>query len=431
MGALTSKPYAFTARPWELSEREAFDIFDPFGSSVKLNLRGKEVMRVLPNVRFSLGEEWISDSSRFSYDSILGESRMRTAVMPLGGVGLGNQVCFSSAWFSDFLGPRLAITFMPDHFCLSYVNTVQFFHHFFGFSGFLGHASTYDTRFFPYSQLNSFYSSLAGGISNLFFFDLNMRYTFPTASIKVRQIVFGGKFNITVFNLSATVNNLLNETNVSCGPKSLVNTLRFKSRISRLLVSASSYSLFGFDTFTFFRDYVSKYVPGYSVFHRTPAVVSFSELGLTGRLAVSYSSSLSDSGFLSATLSTNHITKAAAFPFDVNLPLLHPYEDFYSYYLKGKSVTYSPSVSFVGGSAYTVRYPFLFKLSYYSTFTPSEFLINLYFANKVYSKLSDNFSNYITHFLYNQFQQGSINILLNVKRHNEFRSNYIYYLRSC
>ena len=361
MGALTSKPYAFTARPWELSEREAFDIFDPFGSSVKLNLRGKEVMRVLPNVRFSLGEEWISDSSRFSYDSILSESRIRTAVMSLGGIGLENQVCFSSAWFSDFLGPRLATTFMPDHFCLSYVNTVQFFHHFFGFSGFLGHTAIYDTRFFPYNQLNSFYSSRArGGISNLFLFDLNMRYTFPTASIKVRQIVFGGKFNVTVFNLSSTVNNLLNETNVSCGPKSLVNTLRFKSRISRLLVSAFSYSLFGFDTFIFFRDYVSKYVLDYSVFHRTPAVVSFSELGLTGRLAVLYSSSLSYSGFLSAALSTNRLTKATTFSFDMNLPLLHPYEDFYSYYLKGKSVTYSPSVSFAGGSAYMVRYPFFF-----------------------------------------------------------------------
>lgn len=430
MGALTSKPYAFTARPWELSEREAFDIFDTFGSSVKLNLRGKEVMRILPNVRFSLGEEWISDSSRFSYDSVFGKSRMQNVVILLGDTAVDSQVCFSGVWFTDFLSPRLATSCMPDHFCLSYIATAQFFHNFFGFAGFLGHTATYDNRFFSSSQLNSFYVAFSKGISSLFLFDLNMRYTFPTVSIKLRQIVFGDKFNISVFNISPTVNNLLNETNVSCGPKSLTNTLRFKSRISRLLVSASSYSFFGFDTLIFFQGYVSRYLFNYSVFHRTPSFASFSEFGLTGRPLPSYSSLLSSCGFLSAAFFTNYIARDRWLPSDVDLPLLHPYEDFYSYYLKGKSVTYPPSVSFIDGPAPVVRFPFSFKLSYYTTFTPSEFSTNLPFIDKFRGKLSDSFSNYITHFLYNQFQQGSINILLNVKRHNEFRSNYIYYLRS-
>jgi NADH-quinone oxidoreductase subunit G len=65
IGALTSKPYAFNARPWELKNINTIDIFDSFGSSIRLDFRDKEILRVLPRK-----SEWISDKVRFFYDSL-------------------------------------------------------------------------------------------------------------------------------------------------------------------------------------------------------------------------------------------------------------------------------------------------------------------------------------------------------------------------
>jgi len=70
MGALTSKPYAFNARPWELRSFESVDFFDSVGSSIRLDLRGLTLMRVLPYINESINEEWITDKVRFSYDGL-------------------------------------------------------------------------------------------------------------------------------------------------------------------------------------------------------------------------------------------------------------------------------------------------------------------------------------------------------------------------
>lgn len=69
VGALTSKPYAFTARPWELTSFESIDILDSFNSNIKVDVKGNVVMRILPKVNEYLNEEWITDFVRFSYDS--------------------------------------------------------------------------------------------------------------------------------------------------------------------------------------------------------------------------------------------------------------------------------------------------------------------------------------------------------------------------
>jgi NADH-quinone oxidoreductase subunit G len=70
VGALTSKPYAFTARPWELSKTESIDVMDAMGSNIRIDARGMEVMRILPNANEQINEEWISDKARFSYDGL-------------------------------------------------------------------------------------------------------------------------------------------------------------------------------------------------------------------------------------------------------------------------------------------------------------------------------------------------------------------------
>ncbi|MZR30512.1 NADH-quinone oxidoreductase subunit NuoG [Sneathiella litorea] len=70
VGALTSKPYAFTARPWELSKTQSVDVLDAVGANIRVDSRGKEVMRFLPRLNEDVNEEWLSDRSRFSYDGL-------------------------------------------------------------------------------------------------------------------------------------------------------------------------------------------------------------------------------------------------------------------------------------------------------------------------------------------------------------------------
>jgi NADH dehydrogenase (ubiquinone) Fe-S protein 1 len=70
VGALTSKPYAFTARNWELKSVESIDVHDAVGSNIVINTRGTEVMRVLPRLNEEVNEEWISDKTRFAYDGL-------------------------------------------------------------------------------------------------------------------------------------------------------------------------------------------------------------------------------------------------------------------------------------------------------------------------------------------------------------------------
>ncbi|WP_163269629.1 NADH-quinone oxidoreductase subunit NuoG [Chelativorans alearense] len=70
VGALTSKPYAFQARPWELSKTQSIDVMDAVGSAIRVDARGREVMRILPLNNDAVNEEWISDKTRFVWDGL-------------------------------------------------------------------------------------------------------------------------------------------------------------------------------------------------------------------------------------------------------------------------------------------------------------------------------------------------------------------------
>jgi NADH-quinone oxidoreductase subunit G len=70
VGALTSKPYAFAARPWELGKTQSIDVMDAVGSAIRVDTRGREVMRILPRVNEAINEEWISDKTRHVVDGL-------------------------------------------------------------------------------------------------------------------------------------------------------------------------------------------------------------------------------------------------------------------------------------------------------------------------------------------------------------------------
>ncbi|MBU0800817.1 MAG: NADH-quinone oxidoreductase subunit NuoG [Alphaproteobacteria bacterium] len=70
VGALTSKPYAFQARPWELKKTETIDVHDAVGANIRVDARGREVLRILPRLHEDVNEEWIDDKTRFAHDGL-------------------------------------------------------------------------------------------------------------------------------------------------------------------------------------------------------------------------------------------------------------------------------------------------------------------------------------------------------------------------
>jgi NADH-quinone oxidoreductase chain G len=70
VGALTSKPYSFITRPWELNSFESIDMLDSFGSNIKINYKKNKILRILPVLNDELNEEWITDKARYSIDSL-------------------------------------------------------------------------------------------------------------------------------------------------------------------------------------------------------------------------------------------------------------------------------------------------------------------------------------------------------------------------
>ena len=70
VGALTSKPYAFVARPWELKKTDSVDVLDAVGCAIRVDARGPEVLRILPRIHEDVNEEWLADKSRFALDGL-------------------------------------------------------------------------------------------------------------------------------------------------------------------------------------------------------------------------------------------------------------------------------------------------------------------------------------------------------------------------
>ena len=70
VGALANKPYAYTARPWELTKTETIDVMDALGSNIRVDTKGREVMRILPRNHDGINEEWLADRSRYVWDGL-------------------------------------------------------------------------------------------------------------------------------------------------------------------------------------------------------------------------------------------------------------------------------------------------------------------------------------------------------------------------
>jgi NADH-quinone oxidoreductase subunit G len=89
VGALTSKPYAFKGRPWDLTKTETIDVMDAVGSNIRVDCHGEKVVRILPSLHESINEEWISDKTRFACDGLTNQRldqpyvRMKGTLQPV------------------------------------------------------------------------------------------------------------------------------------------------------------------------------------------------------------------------------------------------------------------------------------------------------------------------------------------------------------
>jgi NADH-quinone oxidoreductase subunit G len=102
VGALTSKPYAFQARPWELQKTESIDVMDAVGSAIRVDSRGREVMRIMPRVNEAVNEEWISDKTRFIWDGLRSQRLDRPYVRR-------NTRLVASSWSEAFAAIQSAV----------------------------------------------------------------------------------------------------------------------------------------------------------------------------------------------------------------------------------------------------------------------------------------------------------------------------------
>src|SRR3974390_1918803 len=126
VGALTSKPYAFAARPWELGKTESIDVMDAVGSAIRIDTRGREVMRILPRVNDDVNEEWISDKTRHVVDGlrtqrldqpyIRADGRLRPASWPEAFVAIAAKVKATHAKYIGAIAGDLAA--VEDMFAL-------------------------------------------------------------------------------------------------------------------------------------------------------------------------------------------------------------------------------------------------------------------------------------------------------------------------
>jgi NADH dehydrogenase (ubiquinone) Fe-S protein 1 len=108
VGALTSKPYAFQARPWELKRTESIDVMDAVGSNIRVDSRGAVVMRVLPRLNEDINEEWISDKTRFSCDG-LRQQRLTIPLLRNATTGTLDPISWSQALSTIYQRIMLAI----------------------------------------------------------------------------------------------------------------------------------------------------------------------------------------------------------------------------------------------------------------------------------------------------------------------------------
>lgn len=168
VGALTSKPYAFRARPWELRSFETVDVMDSLGSRIRVDIRGNEIMRILPSQTEDVNEDWITDRTRFSYDG-LKTQRLSAPMVKINGsfvpVSLDTAFRVSSVFLRSFIYP---VSSSQESYLNIFLNKKT------AVCGFFGDLTDTETLV----ALNDFFRELGAANGVLFYENLNLSCDF-------------------------------------------------------------------------------------------------------------------------------------------------------------------------------------------------------------------------------------------------------------
>lgn len=259
MGALTSKPYAFVARSWELKSIESIDVFDSYLSSVRYDYRGTSVLRVLPVLNEIINQEWINDRVRFFYDSIqiqrISSPWLRSSLIffYLNNLGLPESVftistqisvswtfgleVFSSAMskIRDFFSERsdyLNSVLVSGHLSsLDALSCAQLFSNRMSFGSLVSSElsnsiySDFDSRSYFTVDLSSVEDSDA-----VFLVGFNPRLDSPIFNLKLRDLALSGKAKVFSFMFNSNLNYRV--TNLGIGLRQFIQFLAGRTRFS-------------------------------------------------------------------------------------------------------------------------------------------------------------------------------------------------------
>jgi NADH dehydrogenase (ubiquinone) Fe-S protein 1 len=210
VGALTSKPYAFTSRPWELTSYESIDIFDSLGSNIRMDVKGNIIMRILPKLNDDINEEWITDQIRFSYDGLRRE-RLTFPLLRL--YNKGEHLYTYSSW--DLAMARVRLVFELTKNQQYYVYSGQLIDLFslFLFRYWLDKCEAYinfhcDILTTP----NHFTSFLCSSditkyneFNSILFFNLNLKKEVSILNVRIRKLKWKLKENFQVFYIGSNI----------------------------------------------------------------------------------------------------------------------------------------------------------------------------------------------------------------------------------
>ena len=225
VGALTSKPFAFTSRPWELKSYNSIDVLDSLHSNIRVDIRGTKIMRILPRVNPELNEDWITDKIRFSYDSFR-RQRLYDPMLRVNGkflkIGWKRTMLFTKTLFFNFLKSSKASLVPLRGFVGDYIDleTTYIFKKFLLLNG-----SNFFSRPYSNNDFSPFYS-FNTPLNNLIeadlcvLLDINLRVELPIVNSKIKQLVskkmlpvfvlgFYSNFNYFVKHISSSSRVLL------------------------------------------------------------------------------------------------------------------------------------------------------------------------------------------------------------------------------
>lgn len=228
VGALTSKPFAFTSRPWELKSYNSIDVLDALHSNIRIDVRGTKIMRILPRVNSAINEDWITDKIRFSYDGFR-RQRLYDPMLKISNnflkISWKKAFLFVKGYFLKHLGV-LPSSFIPlrgfvgEHLD---IETIYMLKRFFTLNGssflFNGNSVKNESDFTNYYSFNTHLSKLSESDICLLV-DVNLRIDLPLLNSRIRQLSvkrmlpvyvlgFYSNYNYSVKHVSNSKNSLL------------------------------------------------------------------------------------------------------------------------------------------------------------------------------------------------------------------------------